>query len=108
MSTAKKEMLSRSDRREDLYELGLVYEKEKDYTNALRYITAAAEHDLPDAQNELGDIYLFEKGIKQNRDQAFKWYTKAAEQGSAHALANLGFRGSNQESPKSAIQLFFV
>jgi TPR repeat protein len=44
----------------------------------------------PDSQNNLG--YMYEHGIvvKQDYNEAFKWYSKAAENGSWIAQRNLG------------------
>ncbi|MBO4512570.1 MAG: sel1 repeat family protein [Victivallales bacterium] len=42
------------------------------------------------AQNNLGELYEFGKGVAQNYGEATKWYLKAAEQGYADAQFNLG------------------
>ena len=42
------------------------------------------------AQNNLGDAYEYGKGVEQSYEQAFYWYSKAAEKGVAiaqHSLA---------------------
>lgn len=42
------------------------------------------------AQLNLGRCYFYGKGITQDYNESFKWYTKSAEQGNAQAQDNLG------------------
>ena len=42
------------------------------------------------AQNALGKMYYFGKGVPQDYKIALKWFTLAAEQGHARAQYNLG------------------
>lgn len=42
------------------------------------------------AQNNLGQLYYFGKGVKQDCFEAVKWFEKAATQGNAAAQSNLG------------------
>ncbi len=42
-------------------------------------------------QKNFADMYYNGEGIKQNKQEAIKWYKKSAEQGSAKAQCNLGY-----------------
>jgi uncharacterized protein len=43
------------------------------------------------AQQNLGQIYRFGKGVPQDNIHALGWYTKSADQGNAKAQCDLGF-----------------
>ncbi len=49
----------------------------------------AAEQDDPDAQFKVGECYYYGMSVEQNYRQAYKWYTKAAEQGHKNAQEKL-------------------
>ncbi|MBV1931856.1 MAG: sel1 repeat family protein [Porticoccaceae bacterium] len=50
----------------------------------------AAKQGDPAAQVTLGSIYFNGEGTLLNYKEALSWYQKAAEQGSAHAMFNIG------------------
>ena len=50
---------------------------------------AAAQGD-DDAQTSIGDLYYNGNGVKQDYEEAMKWYRKAAAQGNAIAQNNIG------------------
>ena len=52
--------------------------------------TKAAEKGHPEAQENLGWMYLKGEGTSVDNTKAFKWYSKAAEQGVANAQYILG------------------
>ena len=54
------------------------------------YLKFAKDGDM-EAQFNLGNAYLFGKGVDKNFVEAAKWYTKAAEQGHVKAQYNLGW-----------------
>lgn len=56
----------------------------------LKWIKAAAEQGLADAQNDLGNAYFLGNIVKQDYSEAVKWYKLAAEQGFASAQMQLG------------------
>ncbi len=56
----------------------------------LQSIIDNANRGDPNAQNKLGNIYCEGDGVSQDYNEAFKWYTKAAEQGYAKSQFNLG------------------
>ena len=58
------------------------------------------------AQNTLGSMYEQGKGVDQDYNQAFYWFTAAAEQGHANAQINLADmyargQGTNQDYKKA-------
>ena len=69
--------------------LGAAYEHgdgvKQDMDQAIRWYRAAAEQDEPTAQTSLGVIYAKE----ENFEEAKKWFTKAARQGSKDAMEYL-------------------
>ena len=46
--------------------------------------------DYPKAQNRIGIMYSYGKGVPQDYAEAVRWYRKAADQGNASAQFNLG------------------
>ena len=54
------------------------------------YMRAAATYRNPDAQFELGKMYLYGEGVKESIRQAGRWFQLAAEKGHAGAEALLG------------------
>ena len=47
------------------------------------------------AQNKVGHLIAYGKGVKQDKFMAAKWYTRAAEQGDANAQYNIGVAYQN-------------
>lgn len=51
-----------------------------DFATALTYYKKAANTGSADAMSIIGDIfYIGENGVRQNYEEAFKWYSRAAE-----------------------------
>jgi uncharacterized protein len=50
-----------------------------DYATAMRLLRPLAEQGNADAQESLGKIYKWGKGVPQDKAEAAKWYAKAAE-----------------------------
>ncbi len=64
----------------------------KDYSEALKWFSLAAEQGDAQAQYVLGSMYFEGRGVPQVYSEAFKWFSLAAEQGDAAAqnsLANM-------------------
>ena len=61
-----------------------------DYATALRVWQPLADEGVARAQNNLGVMYEYGKGVPLNTDEALKWYRLAAAQGYAGAQNNLG------------------
>lgn len=68
--------------------------------NALAFITPdqfpeikkKAEQGDPQAQCDIGECYDYGDVVTQDRNEAIKWYSKAADQGYARGLTNFGDR----------------
>ncbi len=82
----------------------------KDYKEALKWLTKAAEKDHVEAQFYLGGMYYEGQGMEQpNYQEALKWYKKAADRmdgdrdiGHAEAQFHLGVmyhKGQGMEQP---------
>lgn len=83
---------------------------ERDYVEALRWYRVAAEQGDPNAQDNLGSMYLNGIGVPKDYAEAAKWYRKAAEQGLAVAQFNLALRylhgnGVEQDDGEAALWL---
>ena len=61
----------------------------KDENEAINWYRAAADQDLPVAQNELGWMHDQGKGVAQSDEKAFQWYLKAAQAGLTLAQHNV-------------------
>lgn len=76
------------------FRLGLMYangdELPLDYTRAAQLISEAANAGMTDAQSTMGWLYANGYGVHQNDEIAYRWYLKAAEQGSAKDQYLLG------------------
>ncbi len=84
----------------DPFNLGLQYYKQKDYTQAIKWYTKAAEQGDAMAQTILGLMYEKGQGVKQDYTQAVKWLTKAAKQENAWAQYNLAFMCAQRKGIK--------
>jgi TPR repeat protein len=78
----------------DPYNMGMRYllgqGVPKDESKAYHYLSKAASHGNPYAENELAYLYVSGSGVQKNNDQALYWYQKAADHGLASAQYNLG------------------
>ncbi len=74
------------------FNLGIMYEADRDYAEAVRWFRLSAEQGQAEAQFNLGSMYVRGRGVLQNDAEAVKWFRLAAEQGYASAQANLGHR----------------
>jgi TPR repeat protein len=62
----------------------------RDWEAALAQFRPLAEQGDPDAQVNLGNLYLKGYGVAQDYGAALRWYLKAAKQGSAIGQGKLG------------------
>ncbi len=83
---------------------GFAEMSEKEVANIIKNIIKHAEQGNAEAQNLVGEMYFLGKGVKQDYQEAAKWYRKAAEQGSANAQYNLGFMYKNGQGVKQDYQ----
>ncbi|MBQ7403256.1 MAG: sel1 repeat family protein [Lentisphaeria bacterium] len=58
--------------------------------NEFKIISAAAEKGNAVAQLKLGDFYFHGENVGKSYIKAMEWYEKAADQGNAEAMCNLG------------------
>ena len=71
------------------WNLADIYDRRKDYKEAFKLYTLAAEQNYAAAQNMLGRYYEQGYGCEQSYLKAANWYRKAADQGYASAQWNL-------------------
>jgi uncharacterized protein len=64
---------------------------QKDYKQALDWLTRAAQEGHADAQFKLGSMYYNGYGVTEDRAETMKWYRKAADQGHVMAQANVAY-----------------
>ena len=95
---------------EKLYKEGKELYDAKKYSAAVPKLKAAAEKGHKKAQYRLGICYDKGKGVTENDDLAFQWYSKSAAQGYAKAQYQLGMCYKNgegvKEDRKKAVDLF--
>jgi S1-C subfamily serine protease len=72
------------------FEIGSIYEKEKNYIEAAKWYHKAADQGQIMAQFCLGGLNMFGNGMTEDHTEAAKWYRKAADQGYAIAQLTLG------------------
>lgn len=75
---------------DELYKKGNELYKQKNYEEAVFYMRRAAEQGHSGAQYKLGNCYRNGKGVPKDKDEAIKWYHKAAANGNIKAKAILG------------------
>jgi TPR repeat protein len=79
----------------------------QDYQQAQELFAKAAAQDCALAENDLGDLYLYGKGVERNAKEAFKWYKQAADRNDAMGQNNVGYmygRGFGVNKDSSAAQ----
>jgi TPR repeat protein len=72
------------------YLLGNAYFTTKNYILALRHLEVAADAGYPDAQDELGVMFVRGLGVIKDYQRAFDLFNKAAAGGSPAGMGNLG------------------
>jgi TPR repeat protein len=63
----------------------------KDYAGAMSWYRKAADQGDANAQNNVGDLYFYGRGVAQDYAQAMFWYRKAADQGYTWGQFNVGW-----------------
>jgi len=66
-----------------------------DYETALKHLQPLADQGDAVAQDRLGLMYEMGSGVPRDYVQAYKWYSKAAEQGNGDAQHALWKHGRN-------------
>ncbi len=72
------------------FQQGQSSERAKDYAQALSWYRKAADQGYAPAQDSIGDLYYYGRGVKQDYAQAAAWFRKAADQGYAPAQNSIG------------------
>jgi uncharacterized protein len=72
------------------YEEAMTAYDKRDYATALRRLRPLANAGNAAAQSRLGIMFANGEGVRQSYAEARKWYEKAARQGHAEALNELG------------------
>ena len=62
----------------------------KDYAEAFKWFSKAADQNHPEGEYELGSCYYYGQGVKEDDGEAVKWYRKSAEQGNRDGFYALG------------------
>jgi TPR repeat protein len=57
----------------------------------LRWLRAAADQHFARAYYNLGILDLEGQGVRQDYEEAFRWFQKGAEAGDSSAQTNLGY-----------------
>lgn len=72
-----------------LNNIGMLYIDMDKYSGAYAYIKLAADRNLPGAVNNLGSLYRYGYGVKQDYAKALSLFQRAAELGSSSGLYNI-------------------
>jgi TPR repeat protein len=78
-----------SDRRRAKTGLGNIYFERKNYAEAAKWYSEAAEQEDPNAENQLGWLYENGLGVPKDTKKAAELYRKAAENGNVEAADRL-------------------
>jgi hypothetical protein len=73
--------------------VGLGYEMTGEAANleeAIKWYRKAADQGQPEAQNALGFLHQWGRGVPQDFSEAVRWYRKSADQGDPNGQSNLG------------------
>lgn len=79
-----------------------------DYSATVKRLRYLAEEGEPRAQFDLGLMYDKGQGVRQDDQEALRWYRMAAEQGEPRAQYNLGLMYANgQGVAQDYVEAFF-
>ena len=79
----------------------------RDYAEAAKWYTFAANQGIALAQQSLGLLYCNGQGVSRNHHLAAKWYRRAAEQGQVIAQNNLAVSYEVGEGlPKDSVRSY--
>jgi hypothetical protein len=91
------EAAAESGDRDSQYQLAMVLQEESESSGdfsvrdtSIRWLEEAAANGHPQAQAEMGALYLAGRGVLQDFSAAASWYEKAARQGDTAAMYELG------------------
>ena len=89
-----------ADTPDQQFQQGFEAIKRDDYQTAFKLWLPLAEQGYSSAQYNLGVMYQYGRGVKQDDFEAVKWYRKAADQGDAASQSSLGFMYINGRGVK--------
>eukprot|EP01083_Nonionella_stella_P004230 12180_1 len=80
----------------------------KEYAQAVRMLSEAANDGYAASQNNLGHCFEFGKGVERDESKALDWYERSAAQGYGASFVNLGYlqikRGHYEAAFKSFLK----
>ena len=80
---------------DSIYNLGYMHRKgegvEKDFAEAMRLLSVAAERGHVKAMYHIGIMHDNGEGVPKDKTEAVRWYQKAAELGHPGSMVNLGY-----------------
>lgn len=82
-------LVKKTSSSQSLYDLGLIYENERDYQNAINMYQLAADRGSVDAMCSLAQIYHFGHGVQKDHEKARELYQKAVSGGNSFAIVGL-------------------
>jgi TPR repeat protein len=77
------------------HQAGLYYNRHRNYSFAFTWFQKSAEQEYAPAQNDLGTLYRYGRGVAQDYGKAAELYMKAAEQGDANGEFNMAVMYDN-------------
>ncbi len=89
--------------------LAWIHDLSEENVAAVELYRASADQGHPDGQYGLGEMYAKGEGVEKNPDEAFLWFTRAAENGHAQAQRVLisayenGLMGLTADPAKAAM-----
>ena len=64
---------------------------DQDFSEAHKYINAAAQQESPRAYKLLADVYYYGLGVDEDNEKAAEWYKKAVDAGNLDAISQLAY-----------------
>ena len=92
---------------EELTQKGIAALEKKDFEEAVKCFTIAAQKGYADAQNRLALRYTRGEGVPKNEKKAFELYMKAAQQGHMKAQYNVGVCYSDGDGVEEQKEMAF-
>ena len=89
-----------------ILDIGHEAEKKQNYKTAMEcYQKVADLNQSAEAMFAIGNLYYYARGVPQDKEQAFKWYMRAAERGNSEAMNRTAWCYELGEGVKQDLQL---
>lgn len=88
------------------HNLGMAFERNKDYSNAMKFYRLAAEQGFSRSQSALGGMYFGGRGTAIDLREAEKWFRLSVAQGDSTGQVSLGCLYGNRKEFGPAKKLF--